>query len=75
MRPRLRPASAPGSVEHELALLERRLRAELRREQDARLLELRVYVDERLDEIEARVDTVHKRALRALTHTIGGKTP
>lgn len=75
MRPRLRQVSAPGSVEHELALLERRLRAELRAELDARLLELRQHVDEQLEQLETRVDGIHRRALRALTHTIGGKTP
>jgi hypothetical protein len=56
------------SLERELALLEKRLRDELRAELDARLLELTRYVDDELGAIERRIDTVHSRALRALTH-------
>lgn len=55
-------------LERELALLEKRLRDELRRELDARLLELTQYVDDELAAIERRIDTVHQQALRALTH-------
>ena len=56
------------SLERELALLEQRLRHELRRELDARLLELTRYVDGELEAIQTRIDTVHGKALRALTH-------
>ena len=56
------------SLERELRLLEDRLRAELRAELDARLLELTRYVDGELAAIQHRIDTVHSRALRALTH-------
>lgn len=55
------------SLERELTLLERRLRDELRAELDARLLELTRYVDDELAAIQQRIDTVHARALRALT--------
>jgi hypothetical protein len=55
------------SLEQELTLLERRLRDELRAELDARLLELTRYVDTELEAISTRIDTVHSRALRALT--------
>ena len=56
------------SLERELALLEQRLRADLRAELDLRLLELTRYVDSELERIQTRIDTVHQRALRALTH-------
>jgi hypothetical protein len=56
------------SVERELHLLEKRLRDELRRELDLRLLELTRYVDGELESIQTRIDTVHARALRALNH-------
>ena len=55
-------------LERELVLLERRLRAELSSEFDARLLELTRYVDEQLEAIEQRIDGVHSRALKALTN-------
>lgn len=55
------------SLERELHLLEKRLRDELRRELDLRLLELTRYVDGELEQIQTRIDTVHARALRALT--------
>jgi hypothetical protein len=58
-------------LDRELAAIERRLHAELRRELDARLLELRDYVDDELETISGRIDNVHARALRALTHEIG----
>ena len=54
-------------LERELALLEQRLRGDLRAELDRRLLELTKYVDDELAELTQRVDTVHSRALRALT--------
>jgi hypothetical protein len=60
-------------LERELALLERRLRAELRTELDARLLELTRYVDGELETIQQRIDSVHTRALRALTAKTGGR--
>ena len=56
------------SLERELHLLEQRQRDELRRELDLRLLELTRYVDGELEAIQTRIDTVHQRALRALTH-------
>lgn len=56
------------SLERELHLLEKRLRDELRRELDLRLLELTRYVDGELEAIQRRIDTVHARALRALTN-------
>jgi len=56
------------SLERELRLLEQRLRADLRAELDVRLLELTRHVDDELAELTQRVDTVHQRALRALTH-------
>ena len=56
-----------SSLERELARLERRLQAELRRELDQRLLELTRYVDGELESIQRRIDTVHTRALRELT--------
>ena len=55
------------SLERELAALERRLLAELRRELDGRLLELTRYVDDELETIQQRIDGVHGKALRALT--------
>lgn len=60
-------------LERELALIERRLRAELRRELDERLLELREYIDTELTGIDERITTVHSRALRELTERIGGR--
>lgn len=63
------------SLERELTLLERRLRDELRRELDLRLLELTRYVDGELAAITQRVETVHSRALRALTHRIERGAP
>jgi uncharacterized protein involved in exopolysaccharide biosynthesis len=60
-------------LERELAELERRLRAELRRELDTRMLELRQHVDAELEAIQQRIDHVHTRALRALTDRIGDK--
>jgi hypothetical protein len=56
------------SLERELRLLEDRLRAELRAELDLRLLALTRHVDAEIAELTQRVDTVHSRALRALTH-------
>jgi hypothetical protein len=56
------------SLERELRLLEKRLGDELRAELDLRLLELTRYVDGELEAIQTRIDTVHSRALRALTH-------
>ena len=56
------------SLERELHLLEKRLRDQLLAELDARLLELTRYVDGELAAIQTRIDTVHARALRALTH-------
>lgn len=53
-------------LERELALLERRLMGELRRELDRRLLEQRRYVDDRCGEVDERIDGVLQRALRAL---------
>jgi len=61
------PAMRP-SLERELRLLENRLRAELRAELDLRLLELTRRVDDELEAIQQRIDTVHSRALRMLTH-------
>lgn len=61
-------------LERELALLERRLRAELRADLDARLLELTRYVDGELEALQQRVDGVHTEALRALTQRITGGT-
>lgn len=58
-------------LERELAAIERRLRAEQRRDLDARLLELRQYVDDELEAIQQRIDGVHTRALRALNTRIG----
>lgn len=57
-----------SSLEQELASLERRLRADLRRELDARLLELTRHVDAELESIQQRIDNVHAPALRLLTH-------
>lgn len=55
-------------LERELAALERRLLAELRRELDERLLELRQHVDAELEAMQQRIDKVHEPALRLLTH-------
>lgn len=63
------------SLERELAALERRLQAELRRELDARLLELIRHVDAELEAINQRIDKVHAPALRLLTHRIRGGAP
>lgn len=57
--------------ERELEQLRAQVRADLRRELDERLLELRQYVDGELDELTQRVDGIHTRALRALTDEIG----
>lgn len=59
--------------DRELALLERRLQAELRRELDAQLLELRRYVDGALNGIDQRIDGVLSRSLRALNQKTGGR--
>jgi hypothetical protein len=61
-----RGRSATLDVERELARLERRLRAELKRELDARMLELKRQVADELDEVNGRIDGVLKRSLRAL---------
>lgn len=55
-------------LERELAMLERRLLAELRRDLDGRLLELRQHVDAELAAMQLRIDKVHEPALRLLTH-------
>lgn len=55
-------------LERELHLLEKRLRDELRAELDLRLLDLTRHVDDELEAMQTRIDTVHTRALRALTH-------
>lgn len=56
------------SLERELRLLEQRLRAELRRELDARLLDLIRHVDAELEAMQQRIDKVHAPALRLLTN-------
>lgn len=71
MRRRQRPAS-PTSLERELALLERRLMAELRRELDRQLLEHKRYVDGELGRINERIDGALARSLRALNLRQGG---
>ena len=63
------------SLERELALLEQRLRAELRRELDARLLELIRHVDAELESMQQRIDKVHAPALRLLTHRVTKVAP
>lgn len=57
-----------SNLERELARLERRLLNELRRELDARLLELVRHVDAELESMQQRIDKVHAPALRLLTH-------
>lgn len=61
-----RSKSATLDVERELARIERRLRADLKREVDERMLEYRRYVDRELGALHARIDTVLARSLRAL---------
>lgn len=69
-----RGRSASINVERELAAIERRLRAELKRELDERVLEYRRYVDRELGALHTRIDTVLERSLRALnTPRKGGR--
>jgi hypothetical protein len=56
------------SLERELVALERRLLAELRRELDARLLELERRLQVDVADLNQRIDQVHEPALRLLTH-------
>lgn len=56
------------SLERELRMLEQRLRAELRRELDERMLDLTRHVDAELEAMQQRIDSVHIPALRLLTH-------
>lgn len=61
-----RQQQLPAWLERELALLERRLMAELRRELDRQLLGHKRYVERELDGVNGRIDGVLQRALRAL---------
>ena len=55
------------SIERELRKIKVRLRLDLTRELDERMLELRQHVDAELESIQQRIDGVHAKALRALT--------
>ena len=55
------------SLTRELALLEERLRNELRAELDLRVLELKRELAEDLEAFDQRLTDVHSRALRELT--------
>jgi hypothetical protein len=61
-----RGRSASINVERELAAIERRLRAELKRELDERMLAYRRYVDRELGAVNDRIDGALARSLRAL---------
>lgn len=61
-----RQQQIPAWLERELALLERRLMAELRRELDRQLLAHKRRVEEEVDAVNERIDGVLQRALRAL---------
>jgi hypothetical protein len=61
-----RGKAATLDVERELARIERRLRGELTRELDARMLELKRQVADELGQVNGRIDGVLARSLRAL---------
>lgn len=60
-------------VKRELDRIERQLRAELRRELDARLLEHKATVAAELARLEQRIDGALARSLRALNPPTGGR--